>query len=67
MDEERVFSMQGWKKFSLFSLLGRVISYSRYGDRQVRWLSRWRPWTYIASLSLAGIVLGSLRNGRTGQ
>ena len=60
------FSMQGWIVIPVsLAYLGVLFLIAWYGDRQVRWLSRWRPWIY--SLSIAVYCTSWTFYGTVGQ
>ena len=58
--------MQGWVVIPVsLAYLGVLFLIAWYGDRQVRWLSRWRPWIY--SLSIAVYCTSWTFYGTVGQ
>ncbi|OED79701.1 hybrid sensor histidine kinase/response regulator [Vibrio splendidus] len=64
--DEKGFLMQGWIVIPVsLAYLGVLFLIAWYGDRQVRWLSRWRPWIY--SLSIAVYCTSWTFYGTVGQ
>ncbi|MBW3697297.1 hybrid sensor histidine kinase/response regulator [Vibrio sp. T187] len=58
--------MQGWIVVPVsLAYLGVLFLIAWYGDRQTRWLSRWRPWIY--SLSIAVYCTSWTFYGTVGQ
>ncbi|MEZ9058631.1 PAS-domain containing protein [Vibrio pelagius] len=58
--------MQGWIVIPVsLAYLGVLFLIAWYGDRQTRWLSRWRPWIY--SLSIAVYCTSWTFYGTVGQ
>ncbi|WP_117236007.1 PAS domain-containing hybrid sensor histidine kinase/response regulator [Vibrio maerlii] len=58
--------MQGWIVVPVsLAYLGILFLIAWYGDRQTRWLSRWRPWIY--SLSIAVYCTSWTFYGTVGQ